>query len=127
MMKETAEFFKVLSDEARLRILALLFNHSELCVCDIMSVLCMTQSKTSRHLATLRRAGFVNDRRDGAWSYYSLRAFDDPMKAAVVDAFRQAAGRMPDSAAAEAALKKWLLQKASGLTCCGRGDQAGKE
>jgi DNA-binding transcriptional ArsR family regulator len=41
----------------------LLFNHEELCVCDIMEALGITQSKASRHLSTLRHAGLVTDRR----------------------------------------------------------------
>jgi hypothetical protein len=53
-LKETARFFKVLADEARLKMLWLLFNHRELCVCDIMAALEITQSKASRHLAALR-------------------------------------------------------------------------
>jgi ArsR family transcriptional regulator, arsenate/arsenite/antimonite-responsive transcriptional repressor len=44
-MKDAAQFFKVLADEARLKMLWLLFNHRELCVCDIMAALEITQSK----------------------------------------------------------------------------------
>jgi hypothetical protein len=44
-LKETARFFKVLADEARLKMLWLLFNNRELCVCDIMATLEITQSK----------------------------------------------------------------------------------
>ena len=62
-MKETASFFKVLADEARLKMLWLLFNHRELCVCDFIEVLGVTQSKASRHLRILYRAGLVTDRR----------------------------------------------------------------
>ena len=72
-MKDTAEFFGVLADEARLKMLWLLFNHRELCVCDFMEVLGITQSKASRHLRILYRAGLVTDRRDGLWVYYALR------------------------------------------------------
>ena len=58
-MRETARFFKVLADEARLKMLWLLFHNRELCVCDIMAVLEITQSKASRHLAALRNAGLT--------------------------------------------------------------------
>ncbi len=71
-MKETAAFFKVLADEARLKMLWLLFNHRELCVCDFIEVLAITQSKASRHLRILYRAGLVTDRREGLWVYYAL-------------------------------------------------------
>jgi ArsR family transcriptional regulator len=61
-MLKTASIFKALSDETRLRTVTLL-THSELCVCDIMEILRLPQSTVSRHLATLRQAGLVEDRR----------------------------------------------------------------
>lgn len=70
-MKKTAQFFKALSDETRLRILALL-TAGELCVCDLMAVLDLPQSTVSRHLAYLRHTGLVEDRRQGVWMYYRL-------------------------------------------------------
>ena len=70
-MKKTAQLFKALSDETRLRILALL-TAGELCVCDLMAVLELPQSTVSRHLAYLRHAGLVEDRRQGVWMYYRL-------------------------------------------------------
>lgn len=70
-MKKSAQLFKALSDETRLRILALL-GAGELCVCDLMAVLELPQSTVSRHLATLRNAGLVEDRRQGVWMYYRL-------------------------------------------------------
>ncbi len=66
-MKEAASFFKVLADEARVKMLWLLLNHKELCVCDFMEVLEITQSKASRHLRKLYSAGLVSDRRAGLW------------------------------------------------------------
>jgi ArsR family transcriptional regulator len=65
------QVFKALADETRLRILNLLCRR-ELCVCQIVEVLGIGQSKASRHLASLRHAGLVNDRREGLWMYYSL-------------------------------------------------------
>ncbi len=63
--------FKAFADETRLRILHLL-SKGELCVCDIMVVLDAAQPKVSRHLAYLKRAGLVSDRRQGPWRHYSL-------------------------------------------------------
>ncbi|AOM41355.1 metalloregulator ArsR/SmtB family transcription factor [Xenorhabdus hominickii] len=65
-------FFKYLSDETRLRIMLLLRETGELCVCDISTALQEQQSKTSRHLAMLREAGLLLDRREGKWIYYRL-------------------------------------------------------
>ena len=70
-MKTTARMFKALSDETRLRILCLLLE-GELCVCDSMAVLQLPQSTVSRHLAYLKNAGWVDDRRCGVWMYYSM-------------------------------------------------------
>jgi len=68
-----AELLRALADENRLRILHLLTQREELCVCDIERVLDMTQTKVSRHLGTLRHAQLVTARRDGRWMYYALR------------------------------------------------------
>jgi len=70
-MKHIARQFKAFSDETRLRILHLLLN-GECCICELMAVLELTQSKVSRHMAYLKNAGFVTDRREGVWMYYSL-------------------------------------------------------
>jgi ArsR family transcriptional regulator len=70
-MKYLAQTFKALSNETRLRILALL-THGELCVCDLMAVLQLPQSSVSRHLAYLRNTGLIADRREGMWMYYRL-------------------------------------------------------
>ncbi|MCB2182464.1 MAG: metalloregulator ArsR/SmtB family transcription factor [Desulfobulbaceae bacterium] len=70
-MKTTVHLIKALSDETRLRILALL-QDGELCVCDLMSVLQLPQSTVSRHLAYLRNAGWAEDRRQNKWMYYQL-------------------------------------------------------
>jgi ArsR family transcriptional regulator len=50
-MKKEAQLFKSLADETRLKIFWLLMGREELCVCDIMGVLGITQSKASRLLS----------------------------------------------------------------------------
>lgn len=62
---------KALSDETRLRIVNLLVE-TELCVCDLMAVLDTSQTKISRHLAYLKHADLVRDRKHAQWSFYSL-------------------------------------------------------
>ena len=71
-MKTTAQIFKALSDETRLRIITLLLGGEELCVCDIMAALDLPQSTVSRHLSYLRNTGLVDDRRQGIWMYYRI-------------------------------------------------------
>jgi ArsR family transcriptional regulator len=68
--------FKTFSDPTRLRILALL-EHEELAVQELMDILGMAQSRVSRHLAILREAGLLRDRRDGTYVFYRFRAPDD--------------------------------------------------
>lgn len=69
-MHDLAQQFKALSQDVRLQILALMFRHGELCVCEIERFLHVSQSKASRHLRYLLNAGLVEDRRDGLWVYY---------------------------------------------------------
>jgi len=70
--------FRAFSDRTRLRILHML-RGGELCVCHIVAVLGVPQPKASRHLAYLRKAGLVQTRKEGHWSYYRLA----PAKSAV--------------------------------------------
>jgi ArsR family transcriptional regulator len=70
-MEKILDVFKALSDETRLRILNLL-HEQELCVCNIMETLQISQSKASRHLIYLKNAGLVTDRKQAQWAYYSL-------------------------------------------------------
>jgi ArsR family transcriptional regulator len=72
-IERLAALHKALSDETRIRVVNLLGELGELCVCDIEAGLEITQSKASRHLAVLKQVGLVADRRDGTWVYYGLR------------------------------------------------------
>jgi len=71
-MKTLSHFFKALSDETRLRILHLLIQSGEICVCDLEAVLMLSQPKISRHLAYLRLSGLVSARKKGQWVYYRI-------------------------------------------------------
>lgn len=70
-MKKIAEFYKALGDEVRLKILHML-SEQEMCVCEIIDKLDMSQPAVSHHLKILRQAGLVKDSREGKWIYYSL-------------------------------------------------------
>lgn len=73
MLTQPIDLFRLLGDETRLRCVALLAGHRELCVCELTHVLGVSQPKISRHLASLRESGLVSDRRLGVWVYYRLR------------------------------------------------------
>ncbi|MEK7990611.1 MAG: metalloregulator ArsR/SmtB family transcription factor [Thiotrichaceae bacterium] len=66
------DFFQVLADETRLRCLALIYTHKELCVCELNYALELSQPKTSRHLSTMKLNGLLSQRREGQWMFYSL-------------------------------------------------------
>lgn len=70
-MEKLLGAIKALSDETRLRILNLLYE-KELCVCDIMETLQISQAKASRHLIYLKNARLVKDRKHAQWAYYSI-------------------------------------------------------
>lgn len=71
-MEEFIKPFKALSDETRLRILNILVQ-KECCVCEVMQVLNISQSRASRNLGILEEAGFLKSHREGAWVHYALR------------------------------------------------------
>jgi len=71
LMEELCSFFKALSDETRFRIFLLLLSR-EMCVCEIVDRLKLSQSLISHHLYHLRVAGLVKDRREGVWIHYSI-------------------------------------------------------
>ena len=66
------QFYKQLGDELRLKSILLIMRHKELCVCELMAALDESQPKISRHLAQLRKAGILLDRRQGQWVYYRI-------------------------------------------------------
>ena len=68
---DLAELFKVFGDTTRVKILSALFE-SEMCVCDIASLLNMNQSAISHQLRVLKTARLVKHRKDGKTVFYSL-------------------------------------------------------
>ena len=73
-----ANVMKILGDQNRLYIFSLLNKH-ELCVCEITAISHLSQSNVSQHLAKLRSAGLVKERRDAQWIYYSINSLRNPI------------------------------------------------
>jgi ArsR family transcriptional regulator, arsenate/arsenite/antimonite-responsive transcriptional repressor len=67
------QIFKSMSDEARLRIMHLLFRNEELTISDLEHILDFTQTKTSRHITYLKNSDIVNARKIDQWVFYSIR------------------------------------------------------
>lgn len=91
-----SHFFQLLSDDTRLRSLILLQKEGELCVCELVHALGVIQPKVSRHLAALRDANVVSDRRSGQWIFYRIHADLPAWARRVIDAtVNEAATRAP--------------------------------
>jgi ArsR family transcriptional regulator len=70
-MKEALLALKALSDPTRLRVVCLLLKR-EMCVCELMFVLRKEQTLLSHQLGVLRKAGLVEDTREGRWVNYRV-------------------------------------------------------
>lgn len=110
-MKSEARLFKSLADETRLKILWLLMAKEELCVCDIMGVLGITQSKASRHLRYLYYLGWVNDRREGVWMNYRLSVTPGSPEDKQLKLLTDILSSRPEAQALKDRLEQWLARK----------------
>jgi ArsR family transcriptional regulator len=69
--REVETCFSALGDETRLKMLKLIADE-ELCSCEVMAALELTQSTTSHHLGILERAGILTSKRNGKWVFYRI-------------------------------------------------------
>ena len=116
-MRALARVYKALSEETRLQMMALLLQRGELCVCDLMQVLDISQSKASRHLRYLANAGLLADRREGLWVYYRISDDLDPDRAAVLASVRE---MIPSERVSSllTRLGEWEESKDATNSCC---------
>jgi ArsR family transcriptional regulator, arsenate/arsenite/antimonite-responsive transcriptional repressor len=82
-MTNVVKIMKLLSDATRLRVLMLLTKR-ELCVCQIMGVLGISQPLVSRNLHLLDEAGFLRERKEGKLVFYSLSKDMDQANRSIV-------------------------------------------
>jgi ArsR family transcriptional regulator, arsenate/arsenite/antimonite-responsive transcriptional repressor len=125
-MRREALLFKALADETRLQMLGLLLREKrgrgsvELCVCDIMEVLGITQSKASRHLRRLVDAGLLQDRKEAVWVYFKIDSAPEPAQAATLAMLRAVLpARVPPEMIER--LAEWRARKTTGCTTCAPG------
>jgi ArsR family transcriptional regulator len=71
-VEDCSQLLRALAEPVRLRIVHLLIESDELCVCQISEALQLSQPTVSRHLGYLRRHGLVAGRKAGSWVYYAL-------------------------------------------------------
>jgi ubiquinone/menaquinone biosynthesis C-methylase UbiE/biotin operon repressor len=111
-MPSTLNFLRLLADPTRLRLM-LLLEQEELSVAELQEILGMGQSRISSHLAQLKRAGAVADRRAGKNVYYGIvrGAQDNGVRAQISDLMRTLAAEVPETAHDETALKLVLRKR----------------
>ncbi|BAU28043.1 ArsR family transcriptional regulator [Aneurinibacillus soli] len=104
-MEKMSSFLKLVGDKTRLTILGYL-KEKELCVCDLVDLLDMSQPGISQHLKKLRVAGIIQERREGTWAYFRLNPELAPYLTPIIDA-------IPSQAAS---LKKYEASRQN--NCC---------
>jgi ArsR family transcriptional regulator len=109
-------FYSALAHEIRLRSLVLLQTQGELCVCELTHSLGLSQPMISRHLALLREAGLVVDRRAGVWIYYAINPALPDWAAQVLAATAAGVQAQAPYKADLASLKE--MPNRPGASCC---------
>src|ERR671923_274735 len=110
-MPSTINFLRLIADPTRLRLL-LLLEQEELSVAELQEILGMGQSRISSHLAQLKRAGAVIDRRAGKKGYYGLKDFSrNGARARVQELVQTVAREIPETARDRTALKLALRKR----------------
>ncbi len=78
-MDELLLLSKAMSDENRLKIVALIAREKELCVCEICDTLELSQPLVSRHLKQLKAATILEDHKEGKWRVYTIVTTPTPL------------------------------------------------
>jgi len=73
--------YYALSDEIRLKILKLIYDNEELCVCELQNILQISQPNLSFHLRILKGAGILKVKKEGKWNYYSINEKNEVLMA----------------------------------------------
>lgn len=116
-MKDIVAVFKALADPTRLRIM-LLLGKRELCVCELMFILGMEQSRVSRHMRVLREAGLAEDVRDGRWIIYRVpEAARPPLEGLLTGAFRDRIESSGEAKVDALRLEACLRENVRGCRC----------
>ncbi len=84
-LKQTTKIIKALADENRIRILCLLKNKKDLCVCEITEIIGLAQPTISSHLKILENASFIESFKDGLWVNYNIRSFLDSFSSEFIE------------------------------------------
>ena len=118
-MDRESEILQALADPTRLRLLNLLTQAVEICVCELVDALKIPQYKVSRHLSILASTGWVEDRRVGKWIYYRVSRNLRPYQMALLKALRQMHDEREDFRLDEARAARRLESRRGGVCCVG--------
>ncbi|MGC3988075.1 MAG: metalloregulator ArsR/SmtB family transcription factor [Chthoniobacteraceae bacterium] len=110
MTPSIVKSLRLLADSTRLRLL-LLLEQEELSVAEIQEILGMGQSRISTHLAQLKHAGLVQDRRAGKNIYYGIAKSRDVASTKLHEIVKESAGEIPEAAADLTALQLVLKKR----------------
>lgn len=70
-MKKLVDFFRAMGEDTRVKIITMLLEE-EMCICELIDELKLSQPAVSHHMKILKQAELVNDRREGKWTFYSI-------------------------------------------------------
>ena len=118
-MDRDAELFQSLADPTRLRLLNLLTQTDEICVCEFVDALEVPQYNISRHLHVLAEAGWLADRRLGKWVYYRISDKLKPYQRSVLEAIERLRDERQDFKEDEKRAGRRLKLRRGGLCCVG--------
>jgi len=118
-MDRDAEIFQALGDTTRLRLLNILDQTGEICVCELVDALRIPQYNISRHLQLLASVGWVEDRRQGKWVYYRIARQLKPYQRDLLRAIEHLRDERGDFRKDEARAGRRFKLRRNGLCCVG--------
>ena len=118
-MDRDAELFQSLADPTRLRLLNLLMQTDEICVCEFVDALEIPQYNISRHLHVLEEAGWLADRRLGKWVYYRISDKLKPYQRSALEAIGRLRDERQDFKVDEKRAGRRLKLRRGGVCCVG--------
>jgi ArsR family transcriptional regulator len=118
-MDAQVELFQALGDATRLRLVNLLTQTGEICVCELVDALELPQYNVSRHLQILLKAGWLEDRKVGKWVYYRMARDLKPYHRSILRAIDQLREEREDFQRDEARASRRLKLRRDGLCCVG--------
>ena len=118
-MDDHAEVFQGLADPTRLRLLNVLMQAGEICVCELVQALRLPQYGVSRHLQKLVGAGWLQARRRGKWIYYRIPRSLKPYQRALLRAVAQVGAERKDFGEDLERASRRLKLRRAGVCCVG--------